>query len=78
MREILLRIVIGGAVVSAFAILGDLLKPKSFAGIFGAAPSVNAVKRSARVGGPRRSSGSIEASSEKCNGKIRKGRRKKR
>ncbi len=32
--------VIGGTVVSGFAILGDLLKPKSFAGLFGAAPSV--------------------------------------
>jgi hypothetical protein len=40
MTEILIRFVIGGAVVSAFAILGDLLKPKSFAGLFGAAPSV--------------------------------------
>jgi len=27
-------------VVSVFAVLGDLFKPKSFAGIFGAAPSV--------------------------------------
>ena len=26
--------------VSAFAMLGDVLKPKSFAGLFGAAPSV--------------------------------------
>jgi uncharacterized membrane protein (GlpM family) len=40
MQEILWRIVIGGVVVSSFAILGDLLKPKSFAGLFGAAPSV--------------------------------------
>ncbi len=40
MKEILLRVVVGGAVVSAFALLGDLLKPKSFAGLFGAAPSV--------------------------------------
>ena len=38
--QIVLRFVIGGLVVSAFAILGDLLKPKSFAGLFGAAPSV--------------------------------------
>src|ERR1700687_4243106 len=29
-----------GVVVSLFAILGDPLKPKSFAGLFGAAPSV--------------------------------------
>ena len=40
MKEILLRVVVGGVVVSAFALLGDLLKPKSFAGLFGAAPSV--------------------------------------
>jgi hypothetical protein len=38
--EILFRFLIGGAVVSAFALLGDLFKPKSFAGLFGAAPSV--------------------------------------
>lgn len=40
MKEILVRFVIGGGVVSGFAILGDLFKPKSFAGLFGAAPSV--------------------------------------
>ena len=40
MKEIALRVVVGGGVVSAFALLGDLLKPKSFAGLFGAAPSV--------------------------------------
>lgn len=40
MMQILIRFLVGGAVVSAFAVLGDLLKPKSFAGLFGAAPSV--------------------------------------
>lgn len=40
MHEILWRILVGGMVVSVFAMLGDLLKPKSFAGLFGAAPSV--------------------------------------
>lgn len=40
MSRILIRFFVGGAVVSAFAIIGDLLKPKSFAGLFGAAPSV--------------------------------------
>jgi hypothetical protein len=39
-KEILLRVIIGGTVVSVFALLGDLLKPKSFAGLFGAAPSI--------------------------------------
>src|SRR5690349_23244749 len=40
MLEMLFRFLIGGAVVSVFAALGDVLRPKSFAGIFGAAPSI--------------------------------------
>jgi hypothetical protein len=40
MLEILLRFAIGGVVVSLFAILGDMFRPKSFAGLFGAAPSI--------------------------------------
>jgi hypothetical protein len=39
-KDLVLRFVIGGIVVSAFAALGDVLKPKSFAGLFGAAPSI--------------------------------------
>ena len=38
--DLLLRFLVGGAVVSLFAMLGDVLRPKSFAGLFGAAPSV--------------------------------------
>jgi hypothetical protein len=38
--DLLLRFLIGGALVSLFAALGDIVRPKSFAGIFGAAPSV--------------------------------------
>ena len=38
--EYVARFLIGGFIVSAFALLGDLLRPKSFAGVFGAAPSV--------------------------------------
>jgi hypothetical protein len=38
--EYLVRFLAGGIVVSAFAVLGDVLRPKSFAGLFGAAPSV--------------------------------------
>jgi hypothetical protein len=34
------RFLAGGLIVSAFAMLGDVLRPKSFAGLFGAAPSV--------------------------------------
>ncbi len=38
--ELALRFLIGGIVVSVFSVIGDMLKPKSFAGLFGAAPSV--------------------------------------
>lgn len=38
--ETAVRFLLGGTVVSAFALIGCLFKPKSFAGLFGAAPSV--------------------------------------
>jgi hypothetical protein len=38
--ELLIRFVVGGMVVSAFAVISDVLRPKTFAGIFSAAPSV--------------------------------------
>jgi Protein of unknown function (DUF3147) len=40
MDQIVIRFLIGGLTVSFFAAVGDVLKPKSFAGLFGAAPSV--------------------------------------
>ena len=40
MLELLVRFAIGGVVVSLFAMLGDVFRPKSFAGLFGAAPSI--------------------------------------
>ena len=40
MKELLVRFLIGGIAVSFFSVLGDVFKPKSFAGLFGAAPSV--------------------------------------
>jgi len=40
LKEIVIRFVVGGIFVSFFAMLGDSLKPKSFAGLFGAAPSI--------------------------------------
>lgn len=46
MSEYLVRFIAGGAVVSAFALIGDLLRPKSFAGLFGAAPSIALVSLS--------------------------------
>ncbi len=40
MAEIFLRFAIGGIVVSTFSAIGSILRPKTFAGLFGAAPSV--------------------------------------
>jgi hypothetical protein len=40
MTEYVVRFIVGGAFVLAFAMLGDVLRPKSLAGLFGAAPSV--------------------------------------
>jgi uncharacterized membrane protein (GlpM family) len=38
--DYVVRFVVGGLIVSLFALLGDVLRPKRFAGLFGAAPSV--------------------------------------
>ena len=40
---LVVRVLAGGALVAAFAVLGDTLKPKMFAGLFSAAPSVAVV-----------------------------------
>jgi hypothetical protein len=37
--ELVFRFLIGGAIVSTFAVIGELFQPKSFSGMFGA-PSV--------------------------------------
>lgn len=39
-RELLFRFIAGGSIVLFFALLGDVLRPKSFAALFSAAPSV--------------------------------------
>jgi hypothetical protein len=38
--EWFIRFLVGGAMVSLFALAGDILRPKGFAGLFSAAPSV--------------------------------------
>jgi len=40
LTDIIARFFIGGLVVSVVSLISDLLKPKTFAGLFGAAPSV--------------------------------------
>lgn len=40
MAELVWRFLIGGAMVAVFSFVGCLFSPKSFSGLFGAAPSV--------------------------------------
>lgn len=40
MSELIARFFIGGLIVTSFAALGEVFRPKSFAGLFGAAPSI--------------------------------------
>jgi uncharacterized membrane protein (GlpM family) len=39
-EDLALRFLIGGLVVSAFAVLGDIIKPESLGGVFAAAPTI--------------------------------------
>ncbi len=65
-KEILLRVVVGGIVVSAFALIGEILKPKSFAGLFGAAPSVALATLGLTVMRDGKNFASLEARSMIC------------
>jgi hypothetical protein len=38
--DLLVRFLLGGTVVSVFAAIGEVFEPKTFGGLFGAAPSV--------------------------------------
>jgi hypothetical protein len=38
--QFIFRFIVGGRIISSFAGLGGVLKPESFAGLLGAAPSV--------------------------------------
>jgi hypothetical protein len=40
LNDLIVRFFIGGLVISLFSLISDLLKPKTFAGLFGAAPSI--------------------------------------
>jgi len=63
MTQSLIRFVVGGLVVSVFALIGGLLKPRSFAGLFGAAPSVALATLGLTVAKEGRSYAAIEARS---------------
>ena len=63
MEDILIRFLIGGVVVSVFSLISDFLKPKTFAGLLGAAPSVALASLGLTVLHQGRSIASIEARS---------------
>jgi uncharacterized membrane protein (GlpM family) len=63
MKELLIRFLVGGLSVSLFAFLGDLLKPKSFAGLFGAAPSIALATLLLTIGKDGPNYAAVEASS---------------
>lgn len=63
MKEMILRFLIGGAVVSSFAAIADVFKPKSFAGLFGAAPSIALATLGLTVAGEGRVYAATEARS---------------
>jgi hypothetical protein len=40
MMDTILRFLFGGMIVTIFAVIGDVFRPRSFSGLFGAAPTV--------------------------------------
>jgi uncharacterized membrane protein (GlpM family) len=65
-KELVFRFVIGGTLVSAFALIGDLFRPKSFAGLFGAAPSVALATLALTISREGRIYAALEARSMIC------------
>jgi len=61
--ELIFRFLIGGTLVSAFALVGDAVRPKSFAGLFGAAPSIALATLGLTVATEGRDYAAIEARS---------------
>jgi len=63
MDELISRFLIGGTLVSAFALVGDAVRPKSFTGLFGAAPSIALATLGLTVATEGRDYAAIEARS---------------
>lgn len=38
--EYVIRFILGGLICSAFAVIGDVIRPRTFSGLFGAAPTI--------------------------------------
>jgi len=63
MKELIFRFLVGGVMVSAFAFAGDVFRPKSFAGLFGAAPSVALATLALTIGTDGKEYAALEARS---------------
>lgn len=61
--DLVVRFLVGGVLVSLFALIGDVLKPKGFAGLFGAAPSVALASLGLTIAAQGRLYAAIEARS---------------
>lgn len=61
--ELLVRFLIGGVIVSFFAVLAEIFRPKSFAGLFGAAPSIALATIGITIAGHGKTYAAIEARS---------------
>ena len=61
--ELLARFLIGGVIVSFFAVLAEMFRPKSFAGLFGAAPSIALATIGITVAGHGKAYAAVEARS---------------
>jgi hypothetical protein len=61
--DLLWRFLLGGAIVSVFALLGDVVRPRRLAGIFGGAPSVALATLALTVGTSGAAFAAVEARS---------------
>jgi hypothetical protein len=64
--ELIARFLIGGVIVSFFAVLAEIFRPKSFAGLFGAAPSIALATIGITIAGHGKAYAAIEARSMIC------------
>jgi len=66
LSELIARFLIGGVIVSFFAVLAEIFRPKSFAGLFGAAPSIALATLGITIAGHGKAYAAIEARSMIC------------
>ncbi len=65
-EELFSRFLIGGVIVSFFAVLAEMFRPKSFAGLFGAAPSIALATFGITIASHGKTYAAVEARSMIC------------